>query len=209
MFIDANCFVCKTPLSRCNPHIEFFDAKTGRYPSSSSPDTTTWRFACEKCDTSAYAVPFDRLLQDPPFSGVDHWQNHLSRKRWFNPECARALDDAYRCALALKAADEYEPKRLADVAKPQPKPRAPKSKPTLVVEARKITSTVRARVMERDHFRCRRCGAGPAAATLEVDHVVPVAKGGTADESNLQTLCATCNNGKRDRDPHAHDFGDR
>jgi 5-methylcytosine-specific restriction endonuclease McrA len=60
--------------------------------------------------------------------------------------------------------------------------------------------------MERDGFRCRRCGHGPDVAPLVVDHVVPVAKGGTRDDANLQTLCQPCNCGKSDRDPHPHDF---
>ena len=46
---------------------------------------------------------------------------------------------------------------------------------------------VRARVLDRDGWRCVQCGK---AGRLEVDHVVPVGKGGSAwDEANLQTLC--------------------
>ena len=49
---------------------------------------------------------------------------------------------------------------------------------------------VRRRVLERDGWRCRRCGK---AGRLEVDHVVPVEAGGDPwDPSNLQTLCRGC-----------------
>lgn len=65
----------------------------------------------------------------------------------------------------------------------------------------KIGARLRAMVLERDRFRCVRCGE-PASrgAILHVDHVVPVAqwgdRPGVNDESNLQTLCSTCNLGK-------------
>ena len=62
--------------------------------------------------------------------------------------------------------------------------------------------SARARIMERDGFRCRRCGAGPRDERLVVDHVVPIALGGSSDDSNLQTLCEPCNLGKADRPPH-------
>jgi hypothetical protein len=54
-------------------------------------------------------------------------------------------------------------------------------------------------VLKRDKFRCRICGnSADNGATLEIDHVVPVAKGGTNDFANLQTLCFECNRGKSD-----------
>lgn len=71
---------------------------------------------------------------------------------------------------------------------------------------RSLSNGVRARVFERDGFRCRRCGRGPQECPLVVDHIVPVVKGGSNDEANLQTLCADCNAGKFDRAPHAHDL---
>jgi 5-methylcytosine-specific restriction endonuclease McrA len=46
-----------------------------------------------------------------------------------------------------------------------------------------------ARVLYRDRWTCRQCGA-PAS---HVDHVMPVLLGGTHDERNLQALCAGCN----------------
>lgn len=60
---------------------------------------------------------------------------------------------------------------------------------------------MRFRVLERDGFRCRYCGA---AATdefvrLEVDHVLPLARGGKDNESNLVAACRNCNLGKSAR----------
>ena len=53
--------------------------------------------------------------------------------------------------------------------------------------------------MERDHFRCCKCGRYPTddnKIILEVDHIVPISKGGTNEIGNLQTLCNECNLGK-------------
>ncbi len=47
----------------------------------------------------------------------------------------------------------------------------------------------RARVLYRDQWRCKRCGA-PAS---HVDHIRPVLFGGDDAESNLQALCERCN----------------
>lgn len=59
-----------------------------------------------------------------------------------------------------------------------------------------LTAKRRAKVKERDGFRCVTCGS---TADLEVDHIIPVAKGGTRAMDNLQTLCGGCNYFKADR----------
>jgi 5-methylcytosine-specific restriction protein A len=58
-------------------------------------------------------------------------------------------------------------------------------------------------VLERDDYRCCRCGFGgrDKQAALTVDHVVPVSKGGGSKLPNLQTLCLNCNQLKADSDP--------
>ena len=64
---------------------------------------------------------------------------------------------------------------------------------------RKVPPALRKKVLLRDGHRCVDCGANPATdpfVTLEVDHRVPVSKGGTNDLTNLQTLCWACNRGK-------------
>lgn len=66
---------------------------------------------------------------------------------------------------------------------------------------RKVPLDVRWAVLKRDNYRCVICGASPAAdhsVRLHVDHIVPVAKGGTNDLSNLRTACDDCNLGKSD-----------
>ena len=55
-------------------------------------------------------------------------------------------------------------------------------------------------ILERDNFTCRYCGHRDITKrSLHVDHVVPVAEGGKAEESNLVTACEDCNLGKGGR----------
>ncbi|AZB50551.1 hypothetical protein [Synechococcus phage S-H1] len=62
-----------------------------------------------------------------------------------------------------------------------------------------IKPSVRFEVLKRDGYRCQMCGAtAKDGATLEIDHIHPVSKGGSNEPSNLQVLCRDCNAGKRD-----------
>ena len=53
---------------------------------------------------------------------------------------------------------------------------------------------VRKQVLERDEYQCVMCRAeGKVEAAKDVDHIVPLFKGGAAlDPSNLQGLCRAC-----------------
>ena len=53
-------------------------------------------------------------------------------------------------------------------------------------------------VKERAKFRCELCGISGSEKRLDVDHIVPVNKGGKTVIENLQALCRTCNSQKRD-----------
>jgi 5-methylcytosine-specific restriction endonuclease McrA len=67
--------------------------------------------------------------------------------------------------------------------------------------SRSIDLRKRFLVMRRDNFTCRLCGASPAkdiTVELQVDHIVPWAKGGETLIDNLQTTCKKCNLGKSD-----------
>ena len=68
------------------------------------------------------------------------------------------------------------------------------------VERAKMTDSLRYDILKRDNFRCQLCGAtAQEGAKLNVDHIVPVAKGGKTIASNLRTLCDRCNMGKSDK----------
>jgi 5-methylcytosine-specific restriction protein A len=65
-----------------------------------------------------------------------------------------------------------------------------------------ISPKMRFEVLKRDNNQCVKCGASPKKdknVTLEIDHIIPVAKGGKNDLLNFQTLCHRCNIGKSDR----------
>lgn len=60
---------------------------------------------------------------------------------------------------------------------------------------------LRFKILSRDNFTCKYCGRSPRhddAVVLHVDHVTPLSRGGTWDESNLITSCRECNLGKKD-----------
>ena len=60
--------------------------------------------------------------------------------------------------------------------------------------------SLRYKVMKRDGFKCVLCGKTKKESILEIDHIIPVSKGGGNNLKNLQTLCFDCNRGKRDHD---------
>ncbi|MDE6903330.1 MAG: HNH endonuclease [Lachnospiraceae bacterium] len=62
-----------------------------------------------------------------------------------------------------------------------------------------MTSRLRQSIKERDNFTCKYCGVSVEKEPhllLEIDHIVPVSKGGMTTEDNLQTLCWKCNRSK-------------
>ncbi len=62
---------------------------------------------------------------------------------------------------------------------------------------RNVTPSIRYKVLKRDGYKCQACGASADdGAKLEVDHRVPIARGGSNHLSNLWTLCDKCNGGK-------------
>ena len=62
-----------------------------------------------------------------------------------------------------------------------------------------INPALRHETLVRDDYRCLECGASNMDTSLEVDHIIPVAQGGTDELKNLQTLCITCNRAKNNR----------
>lgn len=59
-----------------------------------------------------------------------------------------------------------------------------------------ITTRTRFEIFKRDSFKCLYCGKSAPAVILQVDHVLPVSKGGTNEPANLVTACQDCNFGK-------------
>ena len=97
------------------------------------------------------------------------------------------------CFSSWKAALQYAKER--ELKRFQSEPRNQKKRRS------SIGAKKRYLVFMRDNFTCVSCGASPHKnpnVELQVDHIKPIAKGGTNDIDNLQTLCSVCNSGKSD-----------
>ena len=66
------------------------------------------------------------------------------------------------------------------------------------VERGKVSNKMRFSIYERDGYRCCKCGFTDRYANLEIDHIIPISKGGKSTYDNLQTLCHKCNVEKGD-----------
>ncbi|TVV91475.1 HNH endonuclease, partial [Streptococcus pneumoniae] len=77
-----------------------------------------------------------------------------------------------------------------------------KSKQTAQAQRSLMTNKLRTQIKERDHYTCQICAASTAEQSLlllEIDHIVPVSKGGLSTPDNLQTLCWKCNRSKSNK----------
>lgn len=65
-----------------------------------------------------------------------------------------------------------------------------------------MTKKLREFIKNRDNYTCCICGNSISAEPnllLEIDHIIPVSKGGLTEENNLQTLCWKCNRSKSNK----------
>ncbi len=65
-----------------------------------------------------------------------------------------------------------------------------------MADRKPISKKTRFEVFKRDKFTCQYCGRMSPDVILEVDHIKPVADGGTNKLINLITSCRDCNRGK-------------
>lgn len=69
-----------------------------------------------------------------------------------------------------------------------------------------MTSNLREKIKSRDNFTCQICSLSAndeKNLLLEIDHIIPLSKGGITSESNLQTLCWKCNRSKGSKIQHS------
>ena len=69
------------------------------------------------------------------------------------------------------------------------------TKETQKLERNGVSFKLRWTILKRDNFKCVACGSSDK---LEIDHIIPIVKGGKSTEENLQSLCFKCNRGKYD-----------
>jgi len=58
---------------------------------------------------------------------------------------------------------------------------------------------LRLQIFQRDHFTCAYCGQ--VGGILEIDHIIPISRGGFNQAANLTTACVKCNRQKRTKTP--------
>jgi hypothetical protein len=93
---------------------------------------------------------------------------------------------------------KFDKWRRRSIQKFASQPGDPEKLPRNVFGGRSTVSPkIRWDIFKRDEFKCVKCGRSASdGTTLEVDHIVSVAKGGFDAVDNLQTLCFECNRGK-------------
>ncbi|EUL92836.1 HNH endonuclease [Enterobacter hormaechei] len=69
-------------------------------------------------------------------------------------------------------------------------PAPPEHKDTVCDGYVPLSNTIRDAIKKRDGEKCNYCGS---THDLEIDHILPVSKGGNSNAENLQVLCKQCN----------------
>jgi hypothetical protein len=69
------------------------------------------------------------------------------------------------------------------------------------MSVRYISPTLRQKVAEFANYRCCYCQTSQriVGPLLEIDHIIPEARGGSSQEDNLAIACPMCNSHKSDR----------
>lgn len=137
---------------------------------------------------------YGEMLKEPswiPPTAYEHkWGNWRNGLRAFIAKVNADISEEGGSNLAEPAASP------SASAEPQPDRRKVVS---ISPKRQNISLGLRYDVLKRDHFRCSACGASPSTkigCLLHIDHIQPVALGGTNAPENLRTLCSDCNIGK-------------
>lgn len=75
-------------------------------------------------------------------------------------------------------------------------------KKSIVGQRQLMTKQLRNKIKIRDDYTCQSCHISikdEKNLLLEIDHIIPLSKGGLTEDSNLQTLCWRCNRSKGSR----------
>jgi ATP adenylyltransferase len=69
-----------------------------------------------------------------------------------------------------------------------------------LLDANVVPDSLRFRVLKEARGRCAMCGVTRDDRPIDIDHIIPLSKGGKTVYSNLQVLCSKCNRSKGNKD---------
>lgn len=116
------------------------------------------------------------------------------RKRAVDPEAERAYQREWAAANPEKIAAYARKYRLAN----------PEKRNEIEARRRALKRTTqvekvdRARIIERDGCRCHICGKKVPRHRVELDHLIPLSKGGPHTYENLAVAHPVCNRRRKD-----------
>lgn len=176
-----------------------------------------WRAGVEKAGLEASRLG-RRWTEDEYFENLLNVWTHYGRQptyREMNYPPSEITNQGYRSHFGSwrKALESFTSKMNQDETlsveqidkqeKQKPQIREEIKRHSVSVEDRRtIPLGLRYKVLNRNSFKCVKCGASPATdptCRLHIDHILPFSKGGKTTLENLQTLCENCNLGKGNR----------
>ena len=178
--IDNGLFIPKTNISynKC-PICEKVNIKKGR------KDTANYcSIECKEVGRKGWSKSIK-----PSICPKCNTQHFAKSKRSKCKECIRM--DQYDYAKQYRATDKG--KAIKKISK---------RKRELKISVVTVHTVIDKKVFERDKWKCKSCGVQVqkndiyANDAAEVDHIVPLSKGGVHSYSNVQTLCRSCNGKK-------------
>lgn len=159
-----------------------------------------WAMRAADADAKTLATWLD-VLEDAGWAYTDHGDQETFVSGFFEAE--QIVAQPRRVVAAIDAIASISSGRLAAIAS------AELGGLLSAATAARAPRGVRAAVLERDGWKCRRCGwrpgdpvplvksgGRPVYRTLEIDHIWPKSRGGADEEANFQVLCTTCNASK-------------
>jgi hypothetical protein len=167
------------------------------------PETLSLRFGSwnQALAAAGLKVAAERDISDDRlFENLMHLWEHYGRQPRLReltrpPSVISSGPYQRRFGSWMRALEEFVTYANAQEMRPPTKEKAADGHKT----GRNPSLRLRFRVMKRDNFSCRACGASPAVQPgllLHVDHIQAWSLGGETVEGNLQTLCEPCNLGK-------------
>lgn len=72
-------------------------------------------------------------------------------------------------------------------------------KPLQIFEREPIPAKLRFETLEKYNHTCQYCGRKAPEVELQIDHIIPISKGGLTESNNLTVSCRDCNVGKSNK----------